>query len=380
MQVENILLDHVSWMEGQKYAPGYIGGMIKAIKSWLEYNHIEIKRKIKIRNEDVPVRIQDEKVPDQDQLRQILDAGAPRDRVIISLMAFSGIRPQVMGTVERDDGLCLGDMPELVIDGDRVRFEKMPARIIVRANLSKTRNKYMTFLSEQGCKYVLGYLQARIARGEILKPDSALIAVGHGYRIKGRRKDDSNLYLTTTNISSSIRPIIWSVMKIRPYALRAYFDTQMLMAESHGCMTHAYRQFFMGHKGDMEARYTTNKGMLTEQMMEDMRRAYTQSQMFLATDSSGAGMDKKEMLLEMWRQQATMYGVDPPVLAQDPKSEQTPDRIKQEEPVGRNPFESKIVKDEQSLLEHSARGWDMDKELSDGRFLVRRPITQKVES
>ena len=371
MQIENILLDHVSWMEGQNYAPGYIGGMIKSIKSWLEYNHIEIKRKIKIRDEDVPVRIQDEKVPDQDQLRQILDAGTPRDRAIVCLMAFSGIRPQVMGTSDRGDGLRLGDMPELAIDGEKIRFEKMPAMIIIRAHLSKTRNKYMTFLSEQGCERVLGYLRSRIARGEILGQDSALITCNHGYKVKGVRKDGTNMYLTTSAISSSIRKIIWGVMKIRPYALRAYFDTQMLLAESHGCMTHAYRQFFMGHKGDMEARYTTNKGMLTEQMMEDMRRAYAQSQTFLATDSAGTDVDKKGMLLEMWRQQAAMYGVDASTLIQDPKPEQAPSIQKQAKPVAGNPFESRIVEDEKSLLEYTAMGWEIVKELADKRWLMR---------
>ena len=54
-----------------------------------------------------------------------------------------------------------------------------------------------------------------------------------------------------------------------------------LLAESHGKMTHAYRQFFMGHKGDIEARYTTNKGRLTDEMISDMRRAYSKSQEFL---------------------------------------------------------------------------------------------------
>jgi len=32
-------------------------------------------------------------------------------------------------------------------------------------------------------------------------------------------------------------------------ARRAYFDTQLLIAESQGKITHAYRQSFMGHNG-----------------------------------------------------------------------------------------------------------------------------------
>ncbi len=69
----------------------------------------------------------------------------------------------------------------------------------------------------------------------------------------------------------------------RPYVLRAYFDTQLLVAENNGKIAHAYRQFFMGHKGNMEARYTTNKGRLPETVIEDMREAYRRSLEFLET-------------------------------------------------------------------------------------------------
>ncbi|MDI1495879.1 MAG: hypothetical protein K8823_1187 [Cenarchaeum symbiont of Oopsacas minuta] len=44
--------------------------------------------------------------------------------------------------------------------------------------------------------------------------------------------------------------------------MRAYFDTQLLIAESKGKIAHDIRAFFMGHSGNIEARYTTNKGIL----------------------------------------------------------------------------------------------------------------------
>jgi hypothetical protein len=45
----------------------------------------------------------------------------------------------------------------------------------------------------------------------------------------------------------------------RPYVLRAYFDTQLMLAESKGLVLRDYRQFWMGHKGDMEARFLKHK-------------------------------------------------------------------------------------------------------------------------
>jgi len=65
--------------------------------------------------------------------------------------------------------------------------------------------------------------------------------------------------------------------------LRAYFDTQLLLAENHGKISHAYRQFFMGHKGDIEARYTTNKGRLPPSLIEDMRRSFMNCEEYLST-------------------------------------------------------------------------------------------------
>jgi len=65
--------------------------------------------------------------------------------------------------------------------------------------------------------------------------------------------------------------------------LRSYFDTQLMLAESKGLVLRDYRQFWMGHKGDIENRYTTNKGRLPEAVIEDMREAYKRSQEYLQT-------------------------------------------------------------------------------------------------
>lgn len=63
--------------------------------------------------------------------------------------------------------------------------------------------------------------------------------------------------------------------------LRAYFDTQLLIAESRGKIAHDFRVFFMGHKGSMEAKYTTNKGILPQLLIDEMRNAFSRSEEFL---------------------------------------------------------------------------------------------------
>ena len=69
--------------------------------------------------------------------------------------------------------------------------------------------------------------------------------------------------------------------KWRPYVLRAFFDTQLLISESRGKIAHDFRVFFMGHKGSIEAKYTTNKSILPKTLMDEMREAFRKSQEFL---------------------------------------------------------------------------------------------------
>jgi len=401
IKIENMLLDHVSWLESQNYAPNYVEGILKSIKSWLVFNYVELKRKIKIANAGIPVNIQDEQVPTKTQLQSILNVSNPRTRSSISLMAFSGIRPQVMGNYDGTDGLKLADLPDLVItsEGKSVSFAHVPAMVTVRATLSKTRNRYFTFLPSEGCEYVLGYLRKRISAGEKLALDSPVISLEQGYYSRRRynKIQKPSSLITTPRITSDIRKSIWSIVKVRPYVLRAYFDTQLLLAESHGRMTHAYRQFFMGHKGDIEARYTTNKGRLTDEMIADMRRAYSESQQFLCTVNSdnNSTQNKKEMLLDMWREQAKLYGIDPvkikiekqrminPKNTNDkilPDTEQQTNTIRQEimkamsasQERQQQGYDGKIITNDEQLLHHICQGWEPIKELAENRIIIRR--------
>jgi hypothetical protein len=66
-----------------------------------------------------------------------------------------------------------------------------------------------------------------------------------------------------------------------------------MLAESKGLVLRDYRQFWMGHKGDIENRYTTNKHKLPETVIEDMREAYRRSQEFLQTAKTQETSEEK---------------------------------------------------------------------------------------
>jgi len=101
-------------------------------------------------------------------------------------------------------------------------------------------------------------------------------------------------FIRTANIGDAARESIRSAgYPWRPYVLRSYFATQLMLAESKGWVLRDYRQFWMGHKGDIENKYTTNKQRLPETVVEDMRAAYTKGEELLrTTETLQASEDK----------------------------------------------------------------------------------------
>jgi len=283
-QLYDMFLDAVSKMELEGRSGSYIHSNVKAVKSWLLHNRIEIKGRIKIKGvQDTPT-LKDERVPTKNELERIFLAGDEKARVAAAIIAQCGLRIEALGNYLGDDGLRVRDLPELVVKGGSVEFARVPAIVIVRRELSKAGHQYFSFLSEEGCGYLKDYLELRIRTGETITPDSAIVTP------KQRMKS----FIRATNVGDAIRGSVRNAgFSWRPYVLRSYFDTQLMLAESKGLILRDYRQFWMGHKGDIENRYTTNKQRLPESVIEDMRAAYERSQEFLQTKEKEETSEEK---------------------------------------------------------------------------------------
>lgn len=99
----------------------------------------------------------------------------------------------------------------------------------------------------------------------------------------------------------------------RPYVLRAYAETQLIIAESKNKISHPYLQFIAGHKGDIEARYSTNKGILPPNMIEDMRDMYEECEPFLNSTTINTDQNDiiKQAKLESLKSIAkNIFGID----------------------------------------------------------------------
>ena len=283
-ELQNIMMDYVSAAEQKGYAGNYISSTIKAIKSWLAHNNRELKGKIKIKGIDETPTLKDERVPTLNELKRIFLSGDSKARTACVFIAHSGLRLQTLGDYTGQDGLRIGDLPELKIEGSSVAFSNVPALVIVRKELSKARHQYFTFLSEEGCEYLKDYLEERMRAGENLTSASPIITP------KQRKKP----FIRTINIGDIMRGAIRQAgFRSRPYVLRSYFDTQLMLAESKGLVLRDYRQFWMGHTGDIEHRYTVNKRRLPDSVIADMRQAYEKSQEFLQTSKSSETSEEK---------------------------------------------------------------------------------------
>lgn len=365
-ELYNLLLDTVSAME-KSYAGSYIQSVVKAIKSWLTHNGVEIKRQIKIRGAEDTPSLRDERVPTQDELKKIFLSGDKKTRTASVLVAHTGVRIKTIGNYQGNDGLRVKDLPEMRVEGGTVEFEAVPTLVVVRRELSKARNQYLTFLGEEGCEYLKDYIEMRIREGEAFTLDSAIVTP------KQRMKP----FIRATNVGDIIRQAIRKAgYGWRPYVLRSYFDTQLMLAESKGLVLRDYRGFWMGHKGDIENRYTTNKGRLPESVIEDMREAYGRSQRFLQT--TGRDDTSEERLRESFRKQLLLVaGFSPEeVESLDPSMD---DEVFQEMVRKRllgvmvnNGANQKIISVDE-VERFLSGGWDFVATLPDDRIVVRLP-------
>ncbi|MBS7611500.1 site-specific integrase [Candidatus Bathyarchaeota archaeon] len=370
--------DFIRMMEREGKAGSYLSRFKKVLNSWLAYNGVNVKLKVNIRGESDTPRIADERVPNKEELDRILRMATPRGRVSIALMAFSGLRPESIGSHDGSDGLRLGDFVEAEIRPESIEFPKVPSMLVVRKSLSKARHQYFTFVPQQTITYVEEHLEERVKHGEELSKNSPLL----GFDPRGVKK---NRFLRTTLVTRDIKEAIRRAgFNWRPYVLRAYCDTNMIIAESKGKISHPYLQFIMGHKGDIEARYSTNKGVLPPDMIEDMRKAYKECEPFLSTATQPLEQSSiiKEAKIEALKSMAkSLLGIDlldvkvakerqiGRELSKDEELELYEKELKKLREGRHNP--QRIIH-EKELEKYLAEGWQFVSVLPSQRILIKR--------
>jgi hypothetical protein len=165
-----------------------------------------------------------------------------------------------------------------------------------------------------------------------------------------------------------------------------------------GKISHLYRQFFMGHKGDMEARYTTNKGRLPNELIEDMRKSFEKCDDYLSTTPHKGTVDVEKMKIDVLLTVAEAQGYKKETVnaireAVTKGEASTADKVmqmlkdkaadlstsfyvrpskKKEPPSNGKPYQGMIISEDE-MLTYVEDGWEIVRELKGGKFLVKRP-------
>ena len=285
--LQNQFMDFVRMMEKTGRKGAYIARYKKVLHSWTKHNGLEFRAIVKIKNENVNERTQNESIPTREELAKILRHAGLRAKVEIALMAFSGLRPRSMSNDSGSDCLNVEDIPELRIDNGKVEFEKEIVRINVRTTMNKgEKHGYTTFLGPEGQTYLKEYLEYRISEGEALSEDSPVLQYDRDVARK-------HTFIPTNYIEREIRSAIRGAgLTKRPYVLRAYFATALDISEQKGLVSHPWRQYWMGHVGNIESRYSTNK-RLSDSVIEEMRQAYGKCLQYLETEKKAMSEQDK---------------------------------------------------------------------------------------
>ena len=263
--------------DGRKGKPrlaSYVAKTFTSIASFLRHHKVAF-------DDFPPLRVRAaasltrEEVPTPAQLRQIQSLLTPRGRVIALLMAQSGVRPGFLGSYAGDRGMTLSAMPEL--DLEALTFKRVPFLVRVADDLSKNGKTYVTFGTQEGADALLAYLNERRKAGEKLTPASPLIVVAPRGAALRESFGKPTPYLRTNAVTREIHEVMQKVVPDgvtwRPYVLRAYFSTRMLMAGSEGLIQKDTREFLMGHDLGVSGRYNLSK-RLPETVVEMARTEY----------------------------------------------------------------------------------------------------------
>ena len=372
-KLKNEFMDFVRRLEKEGKAGSYIVRFKKVLSSWTKFNDVQVNLKdVRIKEAFRNPTVENERVPSSEELSKIITVATERAKVSISLMAFAGLRIESIGDFKGEDGLVLSDLPELKVRENKVEFEKIPTMLKVRSTLSKARHEYRTFLSEEGTTYLKKYLESRLENGEKLSGSSPIVALEASPRSqhKGVRTQ-----LVSREIRKAIRDLEFTW---RPYVLRAYFSTALDVCENKGLVSHNWREYWTGHKGDISARYSTNK-KLTVDIIEEMRSTYVKCAPYLETGRRPlSDKEKEELNRDSKRWYLTVMGFSEKEIEDDKLLELSPEELQKKvrEKINmatNNGHSQKVVSMKEVRHYIEDLGWEYVKDLGDKEAIVKLP-------
>lgn len=206
------------------------------VKKWLLLNKVEMNW-TEILGEILPGEeiVVEDRMPTKEELKQLLNVGSLRDRVMILIGTSSGLRVGALAS------LTLGDV-SLNEELPRITVKRKPGR-----KVSRKMKGFATFMTPEAKAMLVQYVRHRTSLGEKITELSPILT--------SDRKEEIGNFMNPTYLSNHWRRLLkrthlatknggpWH--DIHLHTLRKYFETQCTNAG----VKNTYREFWMGHVG-----------------------------------------------------------------------------------------------------------------------------------
>ena len=217
-------------------------------------------------------------IPTRADVQALLDAAKLHHKIIVALMAFSGLRP-----------VDVSQLQYMHLKRDLERGEDV---VTITKKHQKTDEWYFTFLAPQGVRYIRTWLDARREKGETITPESYIVTRWDAQPMKRTsvRLAVHRLIRLTVGPNPSGEPF----RAFRPYGLRKYFRRGINKIGG------AEAEFLMGHSRGLLSLEATYSGLrdMDPQAIAALKKKYIEVLPELETEITDvtlrAQLEKKE--------------------------------------------------------------------------------------
>jgi site-specific recombinase XerD len=202
---DEIVKDFAVYLANKNLAPKSVAAWVSSLKKFFNSNGLRV-------NVDIPLRIfniHEDTLPEKEDLKRIVEEADLRMKVVITMLASSGMR--------------IGELHNLKL-GDIDLTKEVPT-VRIRGIGSKERKSRITFISKEARKFLEEYLNRRKELGEELNENSPVIA-----REDGKPMSYQNIHYLLEKLFRKHSKKVGKRFTLHTHCLRKWFKTQMLTA------------------------------------------------------------------------------------------------------------------------------------------------------
>jgi len=200
-----IVKDFAVYLASKNLAPKTVAAWISSLKKFFAANGLKV-------DVDIPIKIfniHEDVLPNKEDLRRILSEVDLRMKVIITMLASSGMR--------------IGELHNLKL-GDIDLSKEIPT-VKIKGVGAKERKSRITFISKEAKKFLEEYLNRRKSLGEELNENSPVIA-----REDGKPMSYQNIQYLLEGVFRRYSKKVGKRYTLHAHCLRKWFKTQLISA------------------------------------------------------------------------------------------------------------------------------------------------------